>query len=1289
MKQIFVSSTFKDMHIERDLIQTKLSPDLNEIAYDKRVEGIQFQDLRWGIDANLEDEIENDKKIIEVCLDEIQNNRPYFCVLLGDRYGWIPENDLVKKTGVQYGIYEADEEVDKSITHLEIDYGFLKNPAYRETSFAYFRTIHGDVSGTIYESGPEEMQKTEELKAEIRRILPAENIREYDVFYENGRLLGTEKFVDMAKEDLTRAILDSQVSSDDLTENEKEIIFHKTQRDEKSIISNAREHLANMVIQDIETNNIVTLKGASGNGKSTLMAKISENIEKEHQSIILFSSLTPKTTSASGIIKIITEYLQEQIPYDGNILGSGKAGFAPEGRWENIESLDGENTGLMSKEESLYEHTLREYFAKVDKSIIILIDAIDQLDDPKNIEALLRPINFEKESKIKFIISFLEEESSKDNFIFLNDYPNYELYELSPADRLHVINSSLKVNNKELASELKEKIVKKSGSKSPLYVSLLVQRLLMMNKEDYQNIIKAGDDYQSIINYQKDLVASMPDDLEELIVDLLYQAAINVDTDNVDVYETLNYLGVSRRGLRESDLKNIFELRGKSYNALNFATLKKYLRAFFLEDKYLRIDFTHKIIRAAVLETIDLEDRARLHNDIANAFMSLPIEDPVKLGEQYYSAYKSRNIESAYELLVGLGQNSTPLNIDDINATVMGISKIHNTRFKEVDGQWMNDLFHGLDTADVDVKKNLLAYFVYGSYEDRTMDALRASKSNSENMLDFLARLSIKHLDDYELTRIYADQLSYMGVRFASGNHTEWKRAEQHLLYSVKLNEQIYQANPNDSNEEQLGNVYAHLAKFYLDRGKNYNFKASHYYQKSLDIFKEIADKNPSLVNLENLAMAYNNIANLYVVFNEGELAIARRYYKKTINIITRLLDDHDNISLYKTLAMVQGNIAFLDFNEGKFDSAQKWHLRAIATRKEIESLEPSLENKESLALAYNNVGDFFASKLINDKTKAETYYKKAIDAYHSILRHKAIVSAKQALSVSYDNLANLYADWSVDEAIENYKAAIDIKDELTNSKSSKEEIIDLATSYNNLAFAYVENKKAYDLGKEYYLRSLDLLEEIEVEGLDSRYSKSLACVHTNLGTLYYIIDDIESSDIHYQLAIRIYEELIKKFHDDDSIEKLLALYNNQAIYKVGSKKHSLYKIEAYYIKAMDLMNQIQDPYKSLQKTAIIYGNLGNMYLLVDKNYQLAEDCLVKSAHISQQLIDSHKSMEDIQRLLIIYQNLAFLYKEWGKGAKLDQYKNLEKKLASEINFEINDEKLNKLFYTHQIIMDN
>ena len=159
----------------------------------------------------------------------------------------------------------------------------------------------------------------------------------------------------------------------------------------------------------------------------------------------------------------------------------------------------------------------------------------------------------------------------------------------------------------------------------------------MMNSEDYLRIIKAGDGYEKITSYQKELIANLPNDLKELILDLITHAAKNLKTNTDDVEKTISYLAVSRRGLRESDLRKIYELKGKNYNSLDFASLKRYLRAFFLEDKYLRVDFTHKIIRQAVLEAVSGEKKKYYHNNIAEAFMSLPIEDPIKLQEQYLS----------------------------------------------------------------------------------------------------------------------------------------------------------------------------------------------------------------------------------------------------------------------------------------------------------------------------------------------------------------------------------------------------------------------------------------------------------------------------------------------------------------------------------------------------------------------------------------------------------------------------------------------------------------------------
>ena len=50
MRSIFVSSTFKDMQYERDLLNKYIFPEINEIAR-KYKEEIHFTDLRWGVNT--------------------------------------------------------------------------------------------------------------------------------------------------------------------------------------------------------------------------------------------------------------------------------------------------------------------------------------------------------------------------------------------------------------------------------------------------------------------------------------------------------------------------------------------------------------------------------------------------------------------------------------------------------------------------------------------------------------------------------------------------------------------------------------------------------------------------------------------------------------------------------------------------------------------------------------------------------------------------------------------------------------------------------------------------------------------------------------------------------------------------------------------------------------------------------------------------------------------------------------------------------------------------------------
>ena len=144
MRLVFVSSTFKDMQFERDILQTYTIPALNEQLreYGERA---YFGDLRWGVNTTDLDSDEGSRKVLKVCLDQIDNCKPYMIVLIGERYGWIPEQQLIDEACILKGI---DRLEDISVTELEIDYGALLNPEYEGRILFYFRTL--DKSGMIW-----------------------------------------------------------------------------------------------------------------------------------------------------------------------------------------------------------------------------------------------------------------------------------------------------------------------------------------------------------------------------------------------------------------------------------------------------------------------------------------------------------------------------------------------------------------------------------------------------------------------------------------------------------------------------------------------------------------------------------------------------------------------------------------------------------------------------------------------------------------------------------------------------------------------------------------------------------------------------------------------------------------------------------------------------------------------------------------------------------------------------------------------------------------------------------
>lgn len=129
--RVFVSSTFRDMKLEREELVKFIFPQLRKICEQRDVEWGEV-DLRWGIS----EEQKAEYGILPVCLEEIERCRPYFIGILGERYGWVP--DSIPKSLIETQEWLA-EHLSDSITALEIIHGVLRQPKMAGHSFFYFR----------------------------------------------------------------------------------------------------------------------------------------------------------------------------------------------------------------------------------------------------------------------------------------------------------------------------------------------------------------------------------------------------------------------------------------------------------------------------------------------------------------------------------------------------------------------------------------------------------------------------------------------------------------------------------------------------------------------------------------------------------------------------------------------------------------------------------------------------------------------------------------------------------------------------------------------------------------------------------------------------------------------------------------------------------------------------------------------------------------------------------------------------------------------------------------------
>ena len=714
MKYIFVSSTFKDMHYERDLLQKKAAPLINQEAA-KYGEQVAFCDLRWGVNTgdaveldhtgeeSTEDRLKRfeeaqNRKVLSVCLDEIARNRYYFIGLVGDRYGWVPDRALMDWIVDSQQFELPEEERDISVTALEMEYGALseygkqaaERAKTREVSLFYFRQIDcgpGDLLPPYYTMDRETEQdgilRMNQLKEKIRDRIPGDQIHSYHMRWkpsgddpEGGYLEDPgDAFLNQVVSDVLKLLREEWKEREKETPSEREVTSHWKRCEELSGRFRGREALRKSCMNTLKQEGRLILVSPSGSGKSALVSALMKDLSAEDHTTVLplYCGSTDHADTILDLVTLLAQYLKEHYRLE--------TGAAPEIEassvlTERLEALDAALTAFHS--------------AAPGQRLVLALDALDELTDLED-DRTKRPEVFRYLRGLPEWISLVLSSTSEE---FLENVfqPNATIGKLKNEEPEKIFRAILKDSGRELEDRVVRVVFRTIDGEAagePLYLSMLAQRLALMDKANFFQIdrrtgkqreelrasgINLGYEMamapmDSIYIEMQELIRKVKN-LESLVGELIGSADdIFNDPEAGDsgkshfLRKAMRWIAYSRHGLRVTDLEGLLKQYGEPADwdgiHLKFAILTGYLREFFVIREDGRCDFAHKQLRQLAQDPVrDDLIRYEMHERLGKWFERIcfagKTPDPVALSECVYQYGKAQDY-APHPILVGGG----------------------------------------------------------------------------------------------------------------------------------------------------------------------------------------------------------------------------------------------------------------------------------------------------------------------------------------------------------------------------------------------------------------------------------------------------------------------------------------------------------------------------------------------------------------------------------------------------------------------------------------------------------
>ncbi len=629
--RIFISSTFRDMHAERDHLIRFVFPELKEKCRKHRVHLIDV-DLRWGVtEADAQD-----GKALDICLDEIDTCRPYFLGFLGHLYGSIPpgethsitaqeifhgvlHNDIPKQVvdlrriieGKFEGKALANEQINclvrcyqwnaykgKYLLRKDVEDDELKiirtvfeqYSAYqRNRSFFFFRSdslthkLAGKKVDDFFEKEKLNQDKLADVKQEIIDVgLPWFEYDEIEALGEKVERVLWER-------------IETEIG--ELTEKEKDWLVEEAEFHELFVADRTRRFVGRRKLLDrihgfcekVGEPSVMLITGEPGCGKSALMGKFTtEVLHNLPDWLILphFIGASPNSTSLRQTLKRLCKYIHKQLNIDDEIP-------------EDIEELKQIFPDLLSK---VAEH----------RRILIILDAVNQFekaDNAHNVQWLPQKLP----DNVRIVVSTLAGEAH-DALMVRRDKP--EIAQVGGLDEKEIkklVHDYLKEISKDFPNEDDEKaFYDKVRLGNPLYILVALEEMRVF-----------GEFYKLA-----DRIKQLPDTVPDLFDQVLER--IEDDFSKSLLRDCMAFIACGRQGMTAEELQALLSAHAPQQDAMALAEKlpdmiwARLYRAFgpYLFDRSGVIDFFHGQLKEAVGNRYlnNEQDRIGYHNVLADYY---------------------------------------------------------------------------------------------------------------------------------------------------------------------------------------------------------------------------------------------------------------------------------------------------------------------------------------------------------------------------------------------------------------------------------------------------------------------------------------------------------------------------------------------------------------------------------------------------------------------------------------------------------------------------------------------